>query len=329
MSRTYKATGINLKSMPLGENDRLVTILTREHGLVRAVATGSRKLQSRLGGRSGLFVVNELLIAKGRSLDKITQAETLESYPRLGQDLKKLTASQYLAELALYQAFSDQAQEELFCLLNQHLGQIEDSPSSLVLGYLTDAIFQFLTLAGVAPQVQACCMTQQTITPNLADPDWRTGFSVAAGGVVLLSELERLTKEGALPKPKKVSGGIQQSVPKVIPRSQNSSTLKEGDHSATSCNDSQPQPRSLAGLTIQINAMDLFLLQKLAQSDEAPNLESVLAELNLQPAARLSDEQIWLPIERILRRYTEYHFERPIRSAALIDTCFTAVSIVP
>jgi DNA repair protein RecO (recombination protein O) len=324
MSRTYKATGINLKSMPLGENDRLVTILTREHGLVRAVATGSRKLQSKLGGRSGLFVVNELLIAKGRSLDKITQAETLESYPRLGQDLKKLTASQYLAELALYQAFSDQEQEELFGLLNQHLGQIEDSPSSLVLGYLTDAIFQFLTLAGVAPQVQACCITQQGITPNLADPEWRTGFSAAAGGVVLLSELERLTKEASLPKPKRVSGGIQQSVPKVIPRSQNSSTLKEGHNFVPSSNDSQN--RHSVGLTTQINAMELFLLQKLAQA-EAPDLASVLTELGLHSPNRLSDEQVWLPIERILRRYTEYHFERPIRSAALIDTCFTAVSI--
>ncbi|HEY9873712.1 MAG TPA: recombination protein O N-terminal domain-containing protein, partial [Candidatus Obscuribacterales bacterium] len=81
MSRTYKATGINLKSMPLGEADRLLTILTREFGLIRAVAPGARKHHSKLSGRSGLFVVNELLIAQGRSLDKITQAETKESYP--------------------------------------------------------------------------------------------------------------------------------------------------------------------------------------------------------------------------------------------------------
>jgi DNA repair protein RecO (recombination protein O) len=103
MSRTYKATGINLKSMPMGESDRLLTILTREFGLVRAIAMGSRKHNSRMGGRSELFVVNELMFAKGRSLDKITQAETLESYPRLGQDLRKLIASQYLAELCLHQ----------------------------------------------------------------------------------------------------------------------------------------------------------------------------------------------------------------------------------
>jgi DNA repair protein RecO (recombination protein O) len=43
MSQTYKATGINLKSVPLGEADRILTILTREFGLVRAVASGARK----------------------------------------------------------------------------------------------------------------------------------------------------------------------------------------------------------------------------------------------------------------------------------------------
>ncbi len=52
MSRTYKATGINLKSMPMGEADRLLTILTREFGLIRAVAMGSRKHNSSLGGEA-------------------------------------------------------------------------------------------------------------------------------------------------------------------------------------------------------------------------------------------------------------------------------------
>ena len=94
MSGTYKAIGINLKSTPLGEADRLLTILTEEHGLLRAVAPGSRKHKSSLGGRSSLFVVNQLLIVKGRNLDKIIQAESLDSYPGLSQDLRKLTARQ-------------------------------------------------------------------------------------------------------------------------------------------------------------------------------------------------------------------------------------------
>ncbi len=98
MSRTYKATGINLKSIPIGESDRLLTIFTKEFGIIRAVAMGVRKGRSQIGGRSELFVVNQLLIAKGKSLDKITQAETLQSYSGLGRNLGKLASSQYLAE---------------------------------------------------------------------------------------------------------------------------------------------------------------------------------------------------------------------------------------
>ncbi|MEB3209801.1 MAG: recombination protein O N-terminal domain-containing protein, partial [Leptolyngbyaceae bacterium] len=74
MGGTYKATGINLKSVPMGESDRLLTILTREYGLIRAIAPGARKPKSSLRGRSNLFVINDLLIARGRSLDKMIQA---------------------------------------------------------------------------------------------------------------------------------------------------------------------------------------------------------------------------------------------------------------
>jgi DNA repair protein RecO (recombination protein O) len=124
MSGTYKATGINLKAVPIGENDRLVTILTREHGLIKAIAPGARKSNSTLSGRSAIFVVNSLLIAKGRSLDKITQAETVTTYSGLSGDLSKLAASQYLAELVLAQALSERPQEDLYQLLLLHLGRL-------------------------------------------------------------------------------------------------------------------------------------------------------------------------------------------------------------
>ncbi|MGC1246093.1 MAG: DNA repair protein RecO [Spirulinaceae cyanobacterium] len=195
MSRTYKATGINLKGMSFGESDRLITILTPEYGLVRAVVPGARKHKSRLRGRSELFVVNELLIVKGRSLDKITQAETLESYPGLSKDLGKLAASQYMAELALYLGLSEQPQRELYELLNEHLRRLEKlvtSPNSpdyqfLILSHLAHSLFHFLALAGIGPQVQSCCITAEAITPEFSNLDWQAGFSIEGGGVVDLS----------------------------------------------------------------------------------------------------------------------------------------------
>jgi DNA repair protein RecO (recombination protein O) len=195
MSQTYKATGINLKSMPLSETDRLITILTQEYGLIRAVAPGARKHHSRFAGRSELFVVNELLIAKGRSLDKITQAETVESYPGLAKHLSKLAASQYLAEMVLYLALSDQPQEELYSVFNEHLRrleqvQIDDSRSlTHIIAYLCHGIFHLLAVAGIAPQLHSCCLTKKTLIPQLDNPNFQIGFSFTAGGLVDLAVL--------------------------------------------------------------------------------------------------------------------------------------------
>ena len=183
MSQTYQATGINLKGMPLGEHDRLLTILTPEYGLIRAVAGGARKYQSRLRGRSELFVVNELLLVKGRSsLHRLTQAETLYTYPKLTQSLGKLAISQYLAEIVLCFALSEQPQEELFTLLREHLHRIENcSPNptaETLFSLLNQGIFHLLSLAGIAPQVYNCCLTQRH-----PDRD-RVGFSYQAGGII-------------------------------------------------------------------------------------------------------------------------------------------------
>jgi DNA repair protein RecO (recombination protein O) len=318
MSRTYKATGINLKTMPLGESDRLLTILTPECGLVRAVAMGSRKHNSRLGGRSGLFVVNELLIAKGRSLDKVAQAETIESYPGLGQDLTKLTASQYLAELALFQALSDQPQAELFTLLNEQLKRLERSPTPQVLAALTFAMFQLLTLAGISPQVHLCCVTREPLTPNFSDPNWRIGFSIPAGGVVTLEVLERLQAEQRSPRtPVKSGAKTAFGVPRVAELAANFG------HSPRSTAEPQRRTEPDAALPVQLTAAELFLLQQLGQPDP-PDGATIAAASSLQNDPL--PDSLWLSVERLLRHYAQFHFDRPIRSASLIDACFLPIS---
>lgn len=304
MSRTYKTIGINLKSQPMGESDRLLTILTREHGLVQAVAMGARKHNSSLAGRSGLFVVNHLLIAKGRSLDKVTQAETLESYPGLGQDLKRLTASQYIAELCLCQALSDQPQEELFALLNHHLKQLERSPAPLILPYLVQAIFQFLVLEGVAPEVYRCCITQQALKPNWMDANWRAGFSAPNGGVVTLEVLQTL----------------QQQSPKRLISTQTSRSTG-----------SFRQPPMLHR---SISATELALLQTCSSKypQEVDQTESSQNTESSDPLSVIADQfstENWLSVEHLIRQYAQYHFDRPIRSASLVDACFLPSSPSP
>jgi DNA repair protein RecO (recombination protein O) len=312
MSRTYKATGIILKSMPLGEADKLLTILTREFGLMRAVAPGARKPNSQLGGRSSLFVVNDLLVAKGRSLDKITQAETLESYPGLSKNLGKLAASQYLAELVLCHALSDQPQEELYELLNEHLRRLEclpntsksvalllgedrNSQTSSVLAHLSQGVFHLLALAGIAPQVRVCCVTQHSLQPDFTDPDWRVGFSVDAGGTVSLAMNELggdRTNRPVLPR-------------RVMPQTNDNDPMNV--HTV-------PPPR----LNTKLDAIELMLLQQLAAA-ELPQFPGFLPEQLTNLLPQKSVNAVWVKVERVLRDYAQYHFGRAIRSAALVD----------
>lgn len=298
--------------MPLGEADRLLTILTKEHGLVRAVAAGSRKHNSRLTGRSALFVVNDLLIAKGRSLDRIAQVETLESYPGLAQNLKKLTASQYLAELCLHQALSEQPQEDLFFLLNEHLAQLERSHPDQVLPCLIRAIFQLLILAGVAPQVHYCCLTNQPLTPDFTDTEWRTGFSSPVGGAVMVEAWEQLQQQQRAAR-------LLRPIPKAVAQTERS------HYQVTASAPSFPQPssrRSAPETYSQLTATELAVLQQLAIADLSP-----FNPANPSPSLHNSvSDQAWLALERVLRHHAQYHFDRPIRSATLIDDCFRPLS---
>lgn len=299
MSRTYKATGVNLKSMPLGESDRLLTILTSEQGLIRVVAPGCRKPNSKLGGRSGLFVVNELLIAKGRSLDKISQAETSASYPGLGRALAKLTASQYLAELVLGIALSDQPQTELLWLLCEHLTRLEQALPTEVLACLAQAIFHLLAWAGIAPQVQACCLTQIPVVPDFTTPNWQVEFSAVAGGVVssapLVSQLPNPTQH-RLSRPR-------------VTEAPSPSYLNNG-----------PSRRGATVFSMRLDAVELSLLQQLSQPGPLCGCQLPLGDGLGAPMSAL--QSAWLSVERALRQYAQYYFDRPIRSASLMEACF-------
>jgi DNA repair protein RecO (recombination protein O) len=294
MDRSYKVRGINLKSIPMGESDRLLTILTPELGLIQAIAPGSRKPKSTMGGRSGLFVVNELLIYKGRSLDRITQAETIESYPGLSRDLGKLAAGQYLAELALYQALSDQPQGELFFLLGEHLSRISRSPKIHnhpsfipVIPLLTHGIYHLLALGGIAPQVHHCCLTQQKLQPDFAQTNWQVGFSILGGGTVS-------------------SEWMMQNSPPIMSRL--NSTIKN---------------RNLPAINRKLNAVELAMLQHLTHA-ELPPVEAMLSQLP-STFRDLSFNQVWLTIEKLLRQYAQVHLERSLRSPILLDTYLESI----
>ena len=176
-----------MKGTPFGEADRLITIFSPDHGLIRAIAPSARKPKSSLRGRTEVFVVNYFVIATGKSLDRIVQADTQQSFPGLGRDVCKLAAGQYLIEVILSLAIENHAQAQLYELFTEHLRRLatESQPETLY-AHLAQALFHCLALEGFAPQLHRCALSGEMITPNFHDLQWRIGFSSELGGIVAL-----------------------------------------------------------------------------------------------------------------------------------------------
>ena len=97
--RLYRTQAVILKRMDLGEADRIVTLFSRDEGKVRAVAKGVRRTTSRSAGHLEPFTLSDVLLAVGRDLDVVSQADTLDAFREIREDLDLTTHAYYLAEV--------------------------------------------------------------------------------------------------------------------------------------------------------------------------------------------------------------------------------------
>jgi DNA repair protein RecO (recombination protein O) len=153
---TYRDEGVVLRTFDLGEADRIVTILTRSHGKVRAVAKGVRRTASKFGSRLEPFMVTDVQFYHGRSsLDTIQQAETLGSY---GADIAghydRFTAANVMAETAERLTDTEPAVNQYTLLIGglRSLSRGEHSPSLTLDSYLMRAF----SIAGWSPSLDSC-----------------------------------------------------------------------------------------------------------------------------------------------------------------------------
>lgn len=153
MPGLYKDEGIVLKTIKLGEADRIVTLFMREQGKVRAVAKGIRKTKSRFGARLEPFTRARLMIYRGRNLDTITSADIITSFDRVRTDYASLVSAAALAELVekitpdREQAFST------YALLLAGLNALAEGKGATVVPAF---LVKLLSVSGYHPQLQAC-----------------------------------------------------------------------------------------------------------------------------------------------------------------------------
>lgn len=173
--RVYRTKAIVLRRTDFGEADRLLTVFTPERGKLKLVAKGARKPTSRKSGHVELFSLGQFLVAVGRDLDIVTQAETLEPFLLLREDLLRTTYAYYVAELA--DSFTAERDENrpLFDLLQDAFGWLgEATDLALVARYYE---LHLLGLVGYQPQLFLCGGCKKQLEPEV------NYFSTAEGGV--------------------------------------------------------------------------------------------------------------------------------------------------
>lgn len=174
--RTFRTEAVILKRQDFGEADRLVLLLTPEHGKFRAVAKGTRKPTARKTGHVEPFTLADMLIARGRELHVISQAETKEPFLPLHEDLVRATYANHLVELLdRFTAEQDTSHAEFDLLVNALGWLCSEIDPRLIARFYEMAL---LGLAGFAPTLHQCAVGQEDIEAQ------DQFFSPLDGGVI-------------------------------------------------------------------------------------------------------------------------------------------------
>lgn len=178
---TYRDHAVVLRTHKLGEADRIITLLSRSHGKIRAAAKGVRRTTSKFGARLEPFSHVDIQFAEGRTLDIVTQVESLHAYGEpLAHDFARYTAGQVMLEAAdrLVAIENEPATQQYLLLvgalrvLNEGTRDGLRSPRMVLDSYL----LRSLAVAGYAPTFTDCAKC------GVEGP--HRAFSPSAGGVV-------------------------------------------------------------------------------------------------------------------------------------------------
>ncbi|MGY5764646.1 DNA repair protein RecO [Brachybacterium sp. DNPG3] len=175
--KLYRDDAIVLRTHPLGEADRIITLLTRRHGKVRAVAKGVRRTGSRFGARLEPFTLVDVQLHAGRSLHTVTQVMTIEAFAGpICEDYGRFTAASAMLETAdrLTDEVVDPSPRGFLMLVGALRAMAARTvPAPLV---LDSYLLRTLALSGWAPELRVCA--------SCGAPGPHHALDIRAGGLV-------------------------------------------------------------------------------------------------------------------------------------------------
>ena len=190
----YRDRAVVVRTHKLGEADRIVVLLTEEHGKVRAIAKGVRKTKSRFGGRLEPLTHVSLLLYQGRELDIVSQAETIDPTRPLMDDLDRLTQGLALLEAVDRLTPDREPVPHLYRMLVGALRTLATRSSELVVPAF---FWKVLAAEGVRPELERCvrCGTDGPLVAFDLDEggalcrNCRQGVPLSADALALLRQI--------------------------------------------------------------------------------------------------------------------------------------------
>ena len=175
-TKTYRTRAIVLRQTKLSETDLILTLLGDDGCEHRAVAKGARKPGGRLAGRSELFDEVDILIARGRNLGVVTEAQLVDAHRPLRDDIDRMNAAFCVLEVARLTCFEDAPDAFLYPICSRALRACEEASDRAHLDLVVAAYaFKVLAHGGWYPQVGECVA---------CGDEHPTRFSVLAGGAL-------------------------------------------------------------------------------------------------------------------------------------------------
>lgn len=158
MEKNYTTDAINLRSYDLSDADKIVVMYTKDRGLVRSVAKGVKRPKSKLGARMDSLIANTIMFSHGRNLDTVCQAQTINSFKKIREDMLKLMCSSYISEIvANYGLEEDPASRDTYNLLYSALNKIATAETKKdILISVIKFQLKMMLISGIIPELDIC-----------------------------------------------------------------------------------------------------------------------------------------------------------------------------
>jgi DNA repair protein RecO (recombination protein O) len=175
----YRTDGIVLRTRPLGEADKVLTLLSRDRGKIEVVARGARRPRNRLAAAAQPFSYLKILVFTGRSLDQLSQAEIVKAFGLIRENLVRMAYASFWSEFLDLLLPLEEENTGLFLFTLAGLTVLEQADDPILLSRAFE--LRALQYLGYLPELTACAQCGGSLeeTPG--------GFSPAAGGVLCSS----------------------------------------------------------------------------------------------------------------------------------------------